>query len=387
MPEGDTIHRTAAALRAAVLGQPMTAFEAPRLVGPRPSVGSVIERVESKGKHLEVGWDDGIVLHTHMRMSGSWHLYHEGERWRKPQKAMRVIIEVPGWQAVCFSAPVVETYRAKDYRRHPGVGGLGPDLCKADADLAECVRRMGLCADAETTMDEVLLDQRVACGVGNVYKSEVLWAVGVHPFTPLGAVPIEVRAQLIETAARLLRANLRTSRRITTARGGLAVYGRFGKPCSRCATPIEVRRHGEQARVTYWCPGCQVMLTPAGEAADYDDAAAVAADDESPLGEVGEYDDTPVPSVLIDWQDGWLVDDEPGVERNTAPYEQRDDQWSDDRWAVEEPRLAAGPEPREEPRNEPVLDPHVAADRLISYRPRGPEPPFVDPLLARRARA
>src|SRR5829696_813377 len=124
VPEGDTIHRTAAGLRMALLGKAMTAFEAPRLSGVAPAIGSVVERVESWGKHLEIGFDDGVVLHTHMRMSGSWHLYHPGQRWRKSARAARVVIEVPGWQAVCFSAPVVETYRHKELTRHPVAGSL-----------------------------------------------------------------------------------------------------------------------------------------------------------------------------------------------------------------------------------------------------------------------
>jgi endonuclease-8 len=262
VPEGDTIHRTAAALRAALIGKPTMAFEAPRLISIAPAPGSVIERVESRGKHLEIGWDDGCVLHTHMRMSGSWHLYRAGEHWRKSSKQMRVVIEVPGWQAVCFSAPVVETYRAGEFSRHPGLGSLGPDLCKEDANIDDCVVRMSMYCDRDTTVAEALLDQRIACGVGNVYKSEVLWACELNPFTAVGALDVEQRTRLIETAARMLRANLDRPTRVT-AEGtpeGLAVYGRFGKPCARCATPIEVRKHGEQARVTYWCPECQLFL-------------------------------------------------------------------------------------------------------------------------------
>jgi endonuclease-8 len=187
---------------------------------------------------------------------------------------MRVVIEVPGWQAVCFSAPVVETYRARSFNRHPGRGPLGPDLCRADADLPECVARMARYCERETTLAEALLDQRVACGVGNVYKSEVLWACELNPFTPMGALTVEQRTRLIETAARLLRRNLEGPARITTvdAPGGLAVYGRFAKPCLRCGTPIEVRKHGEQARVTYWCPGCQVVLPLLDPGLDDDEA-------------------------------------------------------------------------------------------------------------------
>src|SRR4249920_1279329 len=118
----------------------MTGFEAPRLSGLAPARGSTIERVSSRGKHIEIGWDDGIVLHTHMRMSGSWHLYRLGETWRKRMHAARVVIQVEGWLAVCFNTPLVEVFRVEDRRRHPGLGSLGPDLCRADVDLEACVR-------------------------------------------------------------------------------------------------------------------------------------------------------------------------------------------------------------------------------------------------------
>ena len=260
VPEGDTIYRTASALRAALLGKPLRGFEADRLNGLLPAPGAVVERVDSHGKHLEIGFDDGVVLHTHMRMTGAWHLYRPGEQWRKPLGQARVVLTTETWVAVCFNAPVVETYRARGFNRHPGQGSLGPDLCKVGVDLAECVARIDRLVDPDRTVAEVLLAQRIACGVGNVYKSEVLWACELHPLTPIHAVSPAIRLALLETASRMLQANLGTVQRITVpgAPGGCAVYGRVGKPCPRCHTPVEVRRHGEQARVTYWCPGCQV---------------------------------------------------------------------------------------------------------------------------------
>jgi endonuclease-8 len=159
----------------------MVRFDAPRLVGVVPKAGRFIERIESHGKHLEIEWDDGIVLHTHMRMSGSWHLYRTGEPWRRSHREMRVVIETDDWTAVCFNAPVVETYRTPDINRHPGFGRLGPDLCRADADLDRCVDLLMSYDDPRATIAEVLLDQRVFCGVGNVYRSEVLWACELSP--------------------------------------------------------------------------------------------------------------------------------------------------------------------------------------------------------------
>lgn len=283
MPEGDTIHRAAAALRTALVGKPITRFEAPRLVGPRPATGRIVERVESHGKHLEIVWDDGLVLHTHMRMTGSWHLYRAGERWRRSVAQMRVEIDVGDWIAVCFNAPVVETYRQFDRFRHPGFGPLGPDLCRAEADLDECINRLYHYDDQSAAVSEVLLDQHVACGVGNVYRCEVLWACEMHPFAPVSSLDAGDCAQLIHASARLLRANLASPHRstlglqssvsgATVARSGLAVYGRNGQRCVRCGDTVEVCRTGEHARLLYWCPGCQVRRSPASATArDLDD--------------------------------------------------------------------------------------------------------------------
>jgi len=264
MPEGDTIHRTAAALRTALVGKPMTRFDAPRLIGPGPQAGRIVERVESHGKHLEIVFDDGLILHTHMRMSGSWHLYHAGDSWRRPYNQMRASIEVDGWVAVCFNAPTVETYRQPDRRRHPGMGRLGPDLCQPDTDLGAVVNLLLGFPDAQARVAEVILDQRVMCGVGNVYRAEVLWAIELSPFARVGTLTEHDAIRLVNTAATMLRSNLASARRVTApgVRGGLAVYGRNGQRCVRCGATIECRQIGEHARTLYWCPGCQTHLDP-----------------------------------------------------------------------------------------------------------------------------
>jgi len=261
VPEGDTLHRTAARLRPVLAGQTLTRFEAPRLLGDRPKPGVTIADVEAVGKHLLIHFADGLTLRTHLRMSGSWHLYRTGERWRKPRHLVRALVAVDGWEAVCFAAPVVQTYRPA----HPGgalgtdldpVGHLGPDLCRADADVDECVHRMGELPEPDAEIATVLLDQRVAAGVGNVYKSEVLFACRVNPFAPLSSIDPDTRRDLYRTASTMLMANLDGGRRVT-APGGLAVYGKGRRPCPRCSTPIEVRRQGEAARTTSFCPWCQ----------------------------------------------------------------------------------------------------------------------------------
>lgn len=258
MPEGDTIHRTARTLHAALAGRTLVRFEAPRLrFRPFPAE-TVVEAVEARGKHCLVRFDDGRVLHTHMRMTGSWHLYRPGERWRKRAGGARAVVEVAsagdrdGWVAVCFAAPVVELV---DEASGPVAGHIGPDLCRVDADLDEAARRLGL-LPAATELGDALLEQRVAAGVGNVYKSEACFAAGLDPFTPVGELDEGCRRRVVTAAARQLRANLGSIDR-TTYGGGLAVYGRADRPCRRCGTPVRRARQGTPPRSTYWCPRCQ----------------------------------------------------------------------------------------------------------------------------------
>jgi endonuclease-8 len=257
VPEGDTIHRSARALERALAGRRTRRFDlrgpaAPRSL--RPRANALITGVEARGKHLLVHFDDGIVLRTHMGMHGAWHLYRDGERWRRPGTQARVIIETDdGTVAVCFAAPSVETARATEMLRQ--VGDLGPDLCTADPDIDEVVRRAGR-LDPHTEVGVALLDQRVAAGIGNVYKSEACFACRVDPNELIHALDNDTIGALFVTASRMLRANLTTARR-TTVDGGLAVYGRAGRRCRRCNTTIVSRRQGEHARVTYWCPSCQ----------------------------------------------------------------------------------------------------------------------------------
>jgi len=257
MPEGDTLHRTANRLRPALVGGELLRFEAPRLLGDRPLAGSAITGVEAVGKHLLIDFDHGLTLRTHLGMPGSWHLYRAGDRWRRPQHLMRALVAVPGWEAVCFSAPQVQSYR----RDQPGgpIDHLGPDLCTPDPDLDEALRRFTTLPEPDTPIGVVLLDQRVAAGVGNVYKSELLHRCRVDPFVAVTAVAQPVRRQLLEAANRLLLHNLGTTRRTTVAGppGSVAVYGRARQPCRVCGTPVRMARQGEQARSTYWCPRCQ----------------------------------------------------------------------------------------------------------------------------------
>lgn len=259
MPEGDTIHRTAMRLRAALAGHALVRFEARRLLGDRPVLGERIEAVEARGKHLLIHFGGGLTLRTHMKMTGSWHLYRDGERWRKGAHLARAVVGADsGWVGVCFQAPVVETYHR--FAGEPdAIASLGPDLAADVPDLDEAVRR-AQAVEAGVTIADLLLDQRVAAGIGNVYKSDVCFLHGLHPLTPAHDVAPELLRRLFQTVHRLLVANLDGSRRVTYE-GGLAVYGRSGRPCRRCGTPVRSARSGPMARQTYWCPTCQPPRT------------------------------------------------------------------------------------------------------------------------------
>lgn len=243
-------------MKPALVDHWLVRFEAPRLAGRGPEPGTMVTAVRARGKYLLVDFDDGTTLETHMLMSGSWHLYRVGERWRRSAKAARAVLEMSsGWLAVCFSAPHVELRRSSD----AGPSHLGPDLCDSQPDLEAAVQAFATYAVSETPVAVVLLDQRVCCGVGNVYKSEVLHACRLDPRTPVSRLDLSTRRTLVATAHRQLRANLGSGPRKTVPEG-LAVYNRSGRPCRRCDTIVERIVQGEQARATFWCPGCQ--LTP-----------------------------------------------------------------------------------------------------------------------------
>jgi endonuclease-8 len=246
LPEGDTIHRTAAALDRALAGKELVRFEAPRLTfAPFPD-GTIVEGADAVGKHCLVRFDDGRTLRTHMRMTGSWHLYQPGERWRKKPAAMRALVAVEDWVAVCFAAPEVELVAEVTATDH-----LGPDLCLADPDVERAARLLVELSPPDREIGDALLDQRIACGVGNVWKSETLFAEGVDPFAAVGDLSPEQRQSILTTAAGLLR------EQVVRPGGTKNVYGRRGQPCRRCGTPIAWRPQGPHRRGTYWCPMCQ----------------------------------------------------------------------------------------------------------------------------------
>ena len=273
MPEGDTIFRTADVLRAALVGRRITSARAQARPGMRrvPDlsrlVGARVERVEPRGKHLLIGFSNGLTLRSHLRMSGSWHRYGPGEAWRRPERQASAVLETPDSVAVAFNTPVVELLTESGLRRSEPLRGLGPDLLSEDVDMAAALARLRDRNAVE--LANAILDQRAVAGIGNVIKNEVLFLERLDPWATVGQFSEDEIMATLQTARRFLQANTRGGRRVTTgsARPGasLWVYGRAGQPCRRCGTLIRVRRQGDLARLTYWCPRCQA--TRAGGAA------------------------------------------------------------------------------------------------------------------------
>lgn len=268
MPEGDTLHKIAGFMHPRLAGKPLVQVVAARSRLPELE-GGVVRRVYAAGKHLLVELPDW-VLRVHLGMHGAWHRYAPGEAWRKPRGQVSVQLHTQDEVFVCFNAQDVECLRPHEMGRS-AVARLGPNLLNAHCDMAEVLRR-ALAQPASTCLADLLLDQRVAAGLGNVFKCELLFMHRLHPLTPRGRVDAAALERLYATGQVQLRNNTGGWRRTTTydASAGLQVgkprlyvYGRKELPCWECQTPIAKAVLGETRRVTYWCPRCQSSGAPA----------------------------------------------------------------------------------------------------------------------------
>jgi endonuclease-8 len=276
MPEGDTIFRSARALNLALQGRQVTSFETAyaQLAGVNdqaPVAGRAVERVESRGKWLLIHFTGDLILVTHMLMSGSWHIYRPGERWRRSRSHMRAVIATSDFVAVAFDVPVASFHTARSLERNTTIPRLGPDLLGGKFSEDEAIQRLQERGDDEIA--NALLNQQVVAGIGNVFKSEICFTCGVNPFAKVSTLPAAKLEQLLEASRRLMAANVNEGagdrivtytglRRTTGADNPTArlwVYGRRGKQCRRCGTLILMRKQGFGARSTYWCPECQPL--------------------------------------------------------------------------------------------------------------------------------
>ncbi|KUF13182.1 Fpg/Nei family DNA glycosylase [Streptomyces silvensis] len=266
MPEGDTVHQAARRLHAALAGHTLTRSD---LRVPKLALSDLTNRtvldVTPRGKHLLTRVEGGLTLHSHLGMEGSWRLYTPAERWRGgPAHQIRAILATAERTAVGYRLPVLELLRTTD--EHRAVGHLGPDLLGPDWDPEQALRNLR--ATPERSLGEALLDQRNLAGIGNVYKSEACFLLGVTPWLPVGELPEETAARIPALAKKLLEANRNRPARMTTGVDApgrrLYVYGRAPRPCLRCGTRVRKAEQGDptRRRPTYWCPTCQQGPTP-----------------------------------------------------------------------------------------------------------------------------
>ncbi len=263
MPEGDTVFLAGRRMDEALAGQRLVRAELrhPRLA-TADLAGRTVLGVRSVGKHLFTRFDDGVSLHTHLRMDGSWHLYRPGEKWRGRAHDVRAVLRSQERVAVGFRLHDMALLRTDD--ESDLVGHLGPDLLAddwSDAMAEEAVRRFAAQADRE--VGDVLADQRVMAGVGNLYKAEVCFLLGVSPWTPVRDLPDGTVHRAVALSRKLLLRNAFRPEQSTTgetARGRQHwVYQRTGRACLRCGTAVRAGEQGSfvPVRYTWYCPKCQ----------------------------------------------------------------------------------------------------------------------------------
>jgi len=276
MPEGDTIHHAAKRLRETLVGHDIVELATPhprhgRDRWPERLSGRAVRGVDAHGKHLFVRFEGELTLHSHLRLTGMWGVYRRGRRWsRSPHRAW-LVLRTGQREVVQFDGPVLELMTDSRTRFDQRLTGLGPDIIGDDFSERAYLRRLRG-DDPTRGIGEALLDQRNLAGIGNVWKSEACFLAGVDPWRHSGDVSDDEALEIVHEARPLMlisaergghivsyrpQRNASRRRRIAPDEESTWVYGRAGRPCRRCATPIRVHGQGDDNRATFWCPACQ----------------------------------------------------------------------------------------------------------------------------------
>jgi endonuclease-8 len=254
--EGDTIARAAGRIGGELAGQ-VVRVSAPnpqgRLAGVDRLDGRRLESATAHGKHLLLGFGD-LTLHSHLGMSGAWHLYPLGARWRKRRGAAWCVISGQSSEAVQFGGPRLRLLSTRAVRRDPILARLGPDILAGDLDPGTVAPRLRM--TPESGVGEALLDQELVAGIGNIFKSEACHAAGLDPRARVADLGDSQLEAVVEAARYLM------SRAVVEGRSERAVYRRAGRPCLTCGAAIAVAGQGDANRSTYWCPRCQASDGP-----------------------------------------------------------------------------------------------------------------------------
>jgi endonuclease VIII len=264
MSEGDTVHHAARRIDAALAGRVPEQILTPQPRHgldrwPERLAGRSVRGAQARGKHLLVRFEGDLTLHSHLRMTGTWGVYERGRRWHRARHKAWLVMSAGEWEVVQFDGPVLELISDLRVRSDRRLAGLGPDVFAEDFDPASFLERLR-CGDPARTIGDALLDQRIVAGLGNVWKAEACFAVALDPWRSVGEVSDAEALAVVDFVRDYIG---RPTYARDTARKGFAsrpraVYNRAGRSCPRCGTAIRVRGQGENNRITFWCPGCQV---------------------------------------------------------------------------------------------------------------------------------
>lgn len=257
MPEGDTIHWAANRMRPILEGvvPDEIRMDHPRFAAdrwPQRLQGRNVESVDAHGKHLFVRFEGSLVIHSHLRMTGSWGTYDNGQRWRRSPRRAWLVMTARGRQAVQFDGPILELMTATRVRGDRRIAQLGPDIIKEGFEEDEVLRRLRH-DDPTRPIGDALLAQTTIAGIGNMWKAEGCWRAQIDPWRCTAQVSDDevvaiiraIRPLMQESAGHGMQNRYRT------------IYGAGGRPCPRCATLVQQRGQGDDNRATFWCPGCQ----------------------------------------------------------------------------------------------------------------------------------
>jgi endonuclease VIII len=264
MSEGDTIHHAARRIDAALAGRvpeeilsPHPRHGADRW--PQRLAGRMVRGAEARGKHLLIRFEGDLTLHSHLRMTGTWGVYERGQRWSRAAHKAWLVLRSSRSEVVQFDGPVLELVSDLRLRTDRRIAGLGSDVFGESFDPALFLRALRG-TDTSRPIADALLDQRILAGLGNVWKAEACFAVALDPWRPTGEVSDKEALAVVGFVREYIG---QATHEHDTARKGFvsrprAVYNRAGQPCPRCGATIRVRGQGDNNRITFWCPGCQL---------------------------------------------------------------------------------------------------------------------------------
>jgi endonuclease-8 len=265
MPEGDTIHNAAKRVGAALVGRDIRSIETPhprhgKDRWPEKLAASGVRSVDARGKHLFVRFDNGLTLHSHLRMGGAWGVYPRGGRWHRSHRNAWLVIRTDDHEVVQFGGPVLELVTDSRTRFDRRLALLGTDIISDDFDEDAYLRRLRE-NDPTRGVGDALLDQRIVAGIGNVWKNEACFFAGVSPWRRIGDISDDEALELVRCIREPMQRSAERGGKIITywGQGGGHnwVHGREGMPCRKCGTTVRMRGQGDDNRNTFWCPACE----------------------------------------------------------------------------------------------------------------------------------